>query len=308
MTTSPLTPDILASSVIAVPPLARKANYAIDSEQNRTIIRHIEAGGVSTLLYGGNANLYHVRLSEYESLLRMLQEEAGDNTTVIPSIGPSVGMMAAQVKIARDFDFPTLMVLPTRDAITSSGIATGMRHAVEAYGKPVVLYIKHDQGLTPSDCIRLVSDGLIVAIKYAIVRENPVHDDYLRALLEGVDANIVISGIGEQPAIIHMRDFGLAGFTSGCVCVAPALSQHMLDALNNKDYALAEEIRRLFSPLEDLRNTYHPVRVLHEAVRLADIANTGPAFPLLSNLEDEHHAAVQEASLELMQHEQAILK
>ena len=36
-----------------------------------------------------------------------------------------------------------------------------------------------------------------------------------------VDRSLVVSGMGELPAIIHLRDFGLAGFTSGCVCIAP---------------------------------------------------------------------------------------
>lgn len=308
MKIAPLTPDILAGSVIAVPPLARQEGFAIDIEANRRIIQYIESGKVSTLLYGGNANLYHVRLHEYESLLRMLQQEVSAETVVIPSIGPSLGMMAAQIDIAKEFDFPSLMILPTRDAMTPSGLATGIRNAAEAYGKPIVLYIKHEQGLQPGDCIKLVNDGLVSAIKYAIVRDDASEDDYLKALLEGVSPNMVISGMGEQPAIIHMRDFGLVGFTSGCVCVAPALSQHMLEALNNKDYALAEEIRRLFFPLEDLRNTKHPVRVLHEAVRLAGIADTGPALPFLNNLEEEYHEAVKSASFELISQEKALLQ
>ena len=41
-------------------------------------------------------------------------------------------------------------------------------------------------------------------------------------------ALLVISGIGEQPAIIHLRDFELGGFTSGCVCINPRLSAESL--------------------------------------------------------------------------------
>ncbi len=33
----------------------------------RAIIRHIEAGGVRILLYGGNANLYHFGLDDYRA-------------------------------------------------------------------------------------------------------------------------------------------------------------------------------------------------------------------------------------------------
>ena len=38
--------------------------------------------------------------------------------------------------------------------------------------------------------------------------------------------------------------------------------------------------------LEDLRNEINPIRVLHEAVALAGIAQTGRHFPLLSGLSD----------------------
>ena len=45
-----------ASTVMAVPPLARRSNLSLDVDANQKLIRHIEAGGVRTLLYGGNAN------------------------------------------------------------------------------------------------------------------------------------------------------------------------------------------------------------------------------------------------------------
>src|ERR1041385_9233916 len=111
---------------------------------------------------------------------------------------------------------------------------------------------------------------------------------------------IIISGIGEQPAIVHLHDFGLGGFTSGCVCVAPRLSRLMLEALRRDDYAEAERIRQVFRPLEDLRNAINPICVLHEAVRLAGIAQTGPLLPLLSNLEEKEHARVREAAAKLL--------
>lgn len=65
MNESPIRDGELAASVMGVPPLARRADYRLDAAQNRALIRHIEAGGVRTLLYGGNANLYHIAASEY---------------------------------------------------------------------------------------------------------------------------------------------------------------------------------------------------------------------------------------------------
>jgi dihydrodipicolinate synthase/N-acetylneuraminate lyase len=119
-------------------------------------------------------------------------------------------------------------------------------------------------------------------------------------LVDLVDPRIVISGIGEQPAIVHLREFGLGGFTSGCVCIAPRLSVEMLAAIRAKDWERAEQIRATFKPLEDIRNAINPIRVLHEAVRLAGIADTGPLLPLLTNLEPSHHARLQQTARQLL--------
>ena len=66
MMTSPLSLEHLQRSVMAVPPLARNADDSVNAEENRRVIRHLEAGGITLLLYGGNANFYHLPLSEFE--------------------------------------------------------------------------------------------------------------------------------------------------------------------------------------------------------------------------------------------------
>ncbi len=301
MQTSPITSQRLAASVVAVPPLARSADLTIDAQENRKIVRHLEAGGVSTLLYGGNAVLYHVALAEYAALLELLADIASQQTLVIPSVGPAFGLMMDQAAILRDFAFPTAMILPQREISTSDGIAAGTRRFAERFGKPVVLYIKHDGYVAVDAVRRLMDDGLISWIKYAVVRENPAEDDYLRSLLDAVDPASVVSGIGEQPAVVHLHDFSLGGFTSGCVCVAPRLSMQMLRALQSGDLARAEQIRSGFRPLEDLRNRINPIRVLHAAVALAGIADTGPMLPLLSEIDGRDRPEVERAARALLQ-------
>jgi dihydrodipicolinate synthase/N-acetylneuraminate lyase len=300
MWTSAITPDLLSASVIAVPPLARDASRKISSIENTKIIRKIEEGGVSTLLYGGNAVFYHMRLSEYADALSMLAEAAAPRTWIVPSVGPTYGIMMDQSEVLKDFDFPTVMILPQKEIADETGIATGIRHFVESYGKPIVLYLKHDRWLSPSLVESLVRDGLVSWIKYAVVRDDPSVDPYLWEILDVVPANIIVSGIGEQPAIIHLRDFGVGGFTSGCVCVAPSRSMAMLRAIHAKDFVKAEAIRASFGPLEDLRNSIQPIRVLHEAVSSAGIAETGPMQPLLGELSDANKRAIKQAVQELL--------
>jgi dihydrodipicolinate synthase/N-acetylneuraminate lyase len=296
---------ILTRSVLAVPPLARKPDLSLNESENRKLIRHIESGGVRTLLYGGNANFYHIPLGEYDRVLSFLAEAAGADMLVIPSAGPAYGTMMDQASILRRHRFPTVMVLPQVGITTSEGVAAGIAKFVQAAGIPALLYIKHDGYIEPVEVKKLADEKLISGIKYATVRADPREDDYLRRLADVVDRRMIISGIGEQPAVVHLRDFSLGGFTSGCVCVAPSLSAAMLRAMRAGDWAEAKRIRAIFKPLEDLRNAINPIRVLHEAVRLSGIADTGPLLPLLTNVPESDHPKIRDAARRLLDAERA---
>jgi dihydrodipicolinate synthase/N-acetylneuraminate lyase len=288
------------SSVIAVPPLARSADGAVCAVQNTRLIRHMEAGGVRLLLYGGNANFYHIRPSEYASTLSMLAKAGGAETEIVPSAGPAYGLMMDQAAILRDQPFRTAMVLPHVGLNTPGGVATGLRHFAERFGRPIVIYLKNEGYLTPALAAALVKDGLVSWIKYAIVRENPAQDAVLSELVDLVDPGLVVSGIGEQPALVHLKQFQLGGFTTGCGCVAPALSQQMLSLARAGDWAAADAVRQQFEPLENLRNAINPVRVLHEAVTLSGVADTGEILPFLSGLQPSERTRVQEAAVALL--------
>ena len=286
--------------LIAVPPLARNARQQVCPDQNRRLIRHIEAGGIRVLLYGGNAVFYHLRPSEFAGVLTMLAESAAPGTEIVPSAGPSYGVSMDQAEILRDFPFRTAMVLPHQGLNTPDGVATGLRHFAEAYGKPIVVYIKADGYLTPALTAALVRDGLVSWIKYAIVRPDETIDPFLSELTELVDPAMIVSGMGEQPVIHHLRDRKLSGFTTGCGCVNPALSAAMLTACRAGDWTEADRIRQVFLPLEDLRNAINPVRVLHEAVTAAEIGDMGPITPLLSPVTAAQRDAVAAAARELL--------
>ena len=303
MQTTPFRPEQFRSSVLAVPPLARDAKEQVCRSGNSRIIKHIEAGGVSMLLYGGNANFYHVRLTEYAALLDLLREEAAADTLVIPSVGPSYGLMMDQADIIKSTEYPTVMVLPTKAVMTEPGLMTGFRRFVEAIARPAVLYIKEEGYISPEGAAELVKDGLVSFIKYAIVRDDPAEDEYLSRLVEMVDPKLICSGIGEQPALVHLTTFRLNGYTSGCVCVNPALSQRMLKSICEHDYDAAEKIRKIFEPLEDLRNEINPIRVLHEAVALCGIADTGRHLPLLSGISPAAVDRVRHAAIDLLAHQ-----
>jgi phytoene synthase len=62
----------------------------------------------------------------------------------------------------------------------------------------------------------------------------------------------------------------------------------------------ARDTGRIYLPLEDLRNAHSPILVLHHAVALAGIADTGPVLPLLTSLSGELIAPIDEAAKSLL--------
>jgi dihydrodipicolinate synthase/N-acetylneuraminate lyase len=293
MKTTSVTPADLRQ-VLAVPPLARAAGERrpLDWAENDRVRAHIVDGGIRCLLYGGNAFLYHITLDEYATLLNWLAGSSGD-VWAIPSIGPSYGRAMDQAGLLARHRFPCAMLLPCGDPRDAAGLELGAREMAERAGLSLVLYLKdldnwgsdRERGL---DAVaRLLDDGVAVAIKYAIVRANPSDDPYLDALLTRVDRSRVVSGMGERPAIVHLRDFGLPGFTTGSGCVAPAGSARILEACASGDFETAERIRSTFMPLEDLRDDWGPARVLHAAVDVAGIARMGPIPPYVSAISED---------------------
>jgi dihydrodipicolinate synthase/N-acetylneuraminate lyase len=290
MLRGPIDPQKLAG-VFAVPPLPRRADgrRRLNFDAAECVARHIEAGGISRYLYGGNAFLYHITLDEYEPLLDWLSGFA-ETRWPIPSIGPSFGRAIDQARLLKRHAFPTAMLLPCNDPRDPLGMEAGVREIAEACGTPLILYLKSEDGFGSDkeaglDAIgRLLDDGVAVAIKYAVVLDDPRRDPYLEGLLRRVDRGRVISGMGERPAIVHMRDFALPGLTTGSGCIAPHLCSALFRCANERDWSAAEALRSAFMPLEDLRDAWGPARVLHHATELAGIAPTGPIPPYVSAL------------------------
>ena len=286
MKTTRVTPADLQRSVLAVPPLPRRADLALDEAELRRLLAHMEAGGVSTFMWGGNANLYNVGVAEFGRLLDLLERVAGPDQWMIPSVGADFGKAMDQVDLLRGRDFPTAMALPLRFPSTPAGVARGLGLLAKRYGRPLIAYVKDDGYVEPADLAALIKDGSLCAIKYGTVRKDPAQDATLAEIVRRVDPALVISGIGERPVLDHFGAFGLRAFTSGSVCIAPRLSTAILAALTRGDRATAAALRGKFIALEDLRDKHSPLRTLHAAVALAGIAETGPIQPFLSDIED----------------------
>lgn len=305
MKTSALTLEALSQSVLAVPPLARDAELRIHGDANRQLIRHIEDGGIRILLYGGNANLYHLPLREFEPLLDLLADAAGPDTWVIPAIGPDFGKMIEQAEVLRRSPYRTAMVLPMQGFTSPEGVAEGLRRVSEAAGMPLTLYIKSEGYIDLERLRALVDTGHILCIKYAVVRTDPGQDPYLQGLIEAIGRERIVSGMGERPVLTHVGQMGLASFTTGSGCIAPRQCMALLQALQRQDLTGAQALHERFLPLETLRDSVSLIRVLHDAVSWSGLADMGPQLPLLSTTPSDKKEAVSQAARTLLEQERS---
>jgi dihydrodipicolinate synthase/N-acetylneuraminate lyase len=295
MKTTPLPIDALQQSVAVVPPLAWRAEGEFDSTANTQIVRHIEAGGVKILMYGGNANFYHIAGPLYARAVAMVAELAGPHVWVIPSAGPAFGTLDQSADILREHSFPTAMLLPS-DVSAPDGVMRTATRFAERLGRAVVIYVRRPNYVTPDDVARLIRDGAVAFVKYGVVAPDPAADEYLTALVDGIGADRIVSGSGEIVAGRHFSRFPLLGFTSGSAVLAPSLSMRLREALGRGDEPSVRNLIDSFRPFEAQRDATHPIIALHEAVALAGIAETGPILPPLTALAAGLRAGVAEAA------------
>jgi len=287
--------------IYPVPPLAwtSGSQRSLNTRENERLFQFLVAGRAKRIVYAGNALVYHMTQRQYSETIEWLSGLTG-KAEIIPAAGPGYGRAIDHAAVVRGHRFHSVLVLPTTsDPRDAKGLETGLREISEAAGLPLSLYVKDETNFGSDkqaglDVIgRLVDAKICSAIKYAVVRKDPANDPYLNALLTRVDASRVISGIGERPAVVHLREFKLAGFTTGSGVLAPKLCRDLLNACRVQNYSKAEEIRQAFMPLEDLRDVWGAPKVLHYAVASAGIANTGPILPYLSPLSSEQLAKLE---------------
>src|SRR3712207_4061395 len=174
----------LARSVLAVPPLALQANLEPNVAANAALIRHMEAGGVSTLLYGGNANVQNWPVSRFGDWLDTLEGAVAEDTWLIPSVGPDWGKLMDEAAILKSRRYPVAMALPMIAPQTPEGVLRGIADFVERSGVPLIIYIKTD-GYVPAEALgRLVEQVAVFGIKYAVPRADPKQDSYLEAIIQ----------------------------------------------------------------------------------------------------------------------------
>ncbi|CDN51952.1 dihydrodipicolinate synthase [Neorhizobium galegae] len=283
MTATMLTPQDFKKSVVAVPPLALTASLKVAPEPNALLARHIVDGGVNILLYGGNANLYHFGLDDYADALAAMAD-AANMAHVITSIGPDYGKMMDQAPLVERSGLRNVMLLPTGFPSDSHGVGDGIRRIAARLGFGVIVYLKREMYVRPEVLEKLIAEGAVRFVKYAVERCDPADDPYLDSVLSAVGRDLVASGMGETPIVDHVGRRGVATFTSGAVCIAPAAAMALLDGLR----AGIEVDIEPFIDFERVRASFGGIQVLHSAISASGIADMGPMMPMVSVVKERN--------------------
>lgn len=287
-----LTAADYSASVVAVPPIALTVDGRVDMAANARIMQHIVGGGIGVLLYGGNANLYHFGSALYREAVEGLHDTLPAGGSILFSVGPDFGRALEQTAELRRLGVKNVMLLPTAFPSSPPGVAEGVRRVADTLGHAIVLYIRREHYLDPNTLATLIDEGAVSFVKYAVERQNPADDAYLDALLHAVPAPLVASGMGETPIMDHIGRRRLATFTSGAVCIAPRTVGNLLALLRADLLEKANDAVAPFVEFERLRNRFGGIAMLHDAIALAGIADTGPMLPMLANLDARARAAV----------------
>ena len=292
MTDTLLTPADFSRSVVAVPPIALTADLHVAPEPNAALARHILNGGVDILLYGGNANLYHFGLPAYAEALAVM-EALPAGARVITSIGPDFGKMLDQAPLIERSRIRNVMLLPVAFPADSHGTSDGIRRIADRLGFGVIVYLKRENYVRPEVLRKLVAEGAVRFVKYAVERSDPADDTYLDAVIAAVGREMVASGMGETPIVDHFGRRRLTTWTSGAVCIAPAAAMALRSALAKGHTAEVDRLIQPFLEFERVRAQLGGIQTLHSGITVSGIADMGPMMPMVSVVKERNMTEVR---------------
>jgi hypothetical protein len=191
------------------------------------------------------------------------------------------------------------MILPRRGITTSASVATAV---ASPSGRPALLYIAHTATSNRRTSPPSIATGPSARLSTRpFARRHRARDDYLRRLTQHVDPRKIVNGIGEQPAVVHLRDFKLGGYQRLCVRGAAAVTREAMLAACFAAIGVRRNGSEASSRSRTCETPSTPIRAcFHEAVEAAGIAATERCLlPLLSNVGDKDRPAIAAAALSL---------
>lgn len=256
------------ADVVAIPvtPFAEDGSVARDT--HRALLRRLLDGGITTITSNGNTGEFYALTPEERRLVTELtMDEVGGRAVVLVGVGHDLPTAIDSARHARELGAAMVMVhQPVHPYVSSAGWVDYHRAIAESVPElGVVPYIRNER-LSGARLAELADQcPNVMGVKYAV-------PDAARfagfARDAGLDRFVWVAGLAEPYAPSYFSA-GAAGFTSGLVNVAPAVSRDMIEALRAGDFPGAmkvwEQIRR-FEELRAAHGNANNVTVVKEAL------------------------------------------
>ncbi|MGW2571700.1 dihydrodipicolinate synthase family protein [Streptomyces sp. NPDC001537] len=277
------------ADVVAIPVTPFAADGSVDPGTHRALLRRLLDGGIRTLTPNGNTGEFYALTPEERLLVTELTvEEAGERAAVLVGVGHDLPTAIASARHARDLGAQMVMVhQPVHPYVSAAGWVDYHRAIAEAVPElGVVPYIR-DAQLNGFRLAELADHcPNVIGVKYA-VPDAAKFAAFARDA--GLDRFAWVAGLAEPYAPSYFSA-GAAGFTSGLVNVAPAVSLNMIEALRSGDYPAAmkvwEQIRR-FEELRAAHGSANNVTVVKEALAALGLCRRDVRPPSKPLPEDE---------------------
>jgi 4-hydroxy-tetrahydrodipicolinate synthase len=227
---------------------------ALDETGLRRVVRHLDDGGVDTIVaLGGTAEYYALTPEERRHISRIVLDEAG-TAPVIVSVGlDAAGAADAARQAERDGAAGIMVHQPIHPYIHAEGYADYYRTISSAVSVGVVAYIR-DANVSTELLGEITSIDNVVGVKYAV-------NDVRRfgTIVNQLDGEVDVTwvcGTAEAWAPYFWLA-GATGFTSGIANFAVHESLALRDALRAGDVELVRSLWRRLRPVEDLRSRWN---------------------------------------------------
>ena len=269
--------------VVAITP--RSEDQQVDLDGVRRNARYLVQNGVSFIMPEcGTGLVYDANLEEYEAVVGAFLDEVGDESYVVPGIGPGFGRALEMGRIAKDLGVDGVMIMPVVGPASAMGVYNGLKAIAQKIKLPTILYQRRLDIMAVDDVIRLCQLDEIVGLKYAVD-----NIDAFKKIAEQVgDKAAMTCGMAEDPCIDYMEN-GAIGFSSRMANFVPRMSMSLLQNFMSGNKDEAERLRNLMIPFEDFRGeggARYSSSALHSAMDYIGLAG-GPVIPFAIDVSDQ---------------------
>ena len=288
--------------VVAITP--RQENQKVDLPGAHKNVRYLIDHGVDFIMPAcGTGLVYDMTLEEYEAVVGVFVDAAGDEARIVPGIGPGYGQSLEMGRIAQSLGVAGVMIMPVVGPASAEGVLSGLKNITKAVQLPTVLYQRRLDIMPTENVVRLCELDSVVGLKYAVEDT----EAFQAIVAEVGDKTAMICGMAEDPCIVYM-EHGAIGFSSGMANFVPRMSLTLLNNVANGNMAEAERLRNLMVPFEDFRGergAHYSASALHAAMDYAGLAG-GPVIPFAADVVVKDLSRLNSMMAELMQEEQAL--